>query len=179
MKKNIYSMLFVLFTVTGIGFFIFSAFFSNSWLRSISILFLAETICVDTYLYRKARQVDKETKQLLKDDKRGKVYTRLNILFIIIGIVILAALIFTPAPVVICSWLDIVRDVFIFMVLIFNVLCLREYQNEKIENVDDEEIKRLLKKGKKVDAIKKIKEDNKCSLLKAIFYVGDIEKSLK
>lgn len=76
-------------------------------------------------------------------------------------------------------WLDVIK--ILYWIIGFSVQ-LGWYmlnKNEKIENVDDEEIKRLLKEGKKVDAIKKIKEDNKCSLLNAIFYVGDIEKSLQ
>ena len=51
-------------------------------------------------------------------------------------------------------------------------------KTEKIENVNDEEIKQLLQAGKKKDAIKKVFEDSKCGFLKAIFYVGDLEKNL-
>lgn len=77
------------------------------------------------------------------------------------------------------NWLEISKLLYFVFNILFQVKSFVLNKNEKIDNVDDEEIKRLLKEGKKVDAIKKIKEDNKCSLLNAIFYVGDIEKSLQ
>ena len=53
-------------------------------------------------------------------------------------------------------------------------------KEQKIENVDDNEIKALLKNGKKKEAILKIREDGQCGLLSAIIYVRELEKpSLK
>ena len=51
-------------------------------------------------------------------------------------------------------------------------------KKEKIENVNDDEIKQLLRGGKKKEAIEKVVRDSKCGLLNAIFYVGDLEKTL-
>ena len=50
-------------------------------------------------------------------------------------------------------------------------------KEQKIENVDDNEIKALLKDGQKKEAILKIREDGQCGLLSAIIYVRELEKT--
>ena len=71
------------------------------------------------------------------------------------------------------DWLGLTTTViYIFVLLIdwaiWNI-------DEKIKNVNEEELKQLIKNGKKSDAVKKIRKDNKCSLLSARLYVADLE----
>ena len=72
-------------------------------------------------------------------------------------------------------WFEITRSLYWIIAFSFQLGLYRVNKNEKIENVDDEEIKQLLQEGKKKEAIEKVKESSKCSLLNAIFYVGDLE----
>ena len=51
-------------------------------------------------------------------------------------------------------------------------------KEKKIENVDDNAIKALLKDGQKKEAILKVREDGQCGLLSAIIYVGEVEKTM-
>lgn len=71
-------------------------------------------------------------------------------------------------------------DVASFLPII--VLCAQSWyywrKEQKLESVNDNEIKVMLKENKKKEAILKVREDGRCGLLSAIIYVGELEKTI-
>lgn len=98
------------------------------------------------------------------------------ILFGIITVTIILILSFTikERP----FWLDVAQVLWMILYVISQIWSFVQHKKEKIENVNDDEIKQLLRGGKKKEAIEKVVRDSKCGLLNAIFYVGDLEKTL-
>ena len=74
-------------------------------------------------------------------------------------------------------WLEVLQLLWTVMAIVLQIWGFILNKNEKIENVNDDEIKQLLRGGKKKEAIEKVVKDSKCGLLNAIFYVGDLEKN--
>ena len=76
-------------------------------------------------------------------------------------------------------WLDIAKIFYFVFVFLFQLGWFIINKNKKIENVNDEEIKKLLQEGRKKEAIEKIMKDSNCGLLKGILYVGNLEAHKK
>lgn len=102
-----------------------------------------------------------------------KLRVWLNLFLIVCGVV-LVFFIFSTAerP----FWYDVAS----FLPVI--ALCAQSWyywrKEQKLESVDDNAIKALLKDGKKKEAISKVREDGGCGLLSAIIYVGELEKTI-
>lgn len=96
----------------------------------------------------------------------------LLIVGIIIGVLLLIfKFTFVERPI----WFEVAEFLFIIWSTLSGIKWYLSDKNKKIDNVNDDEIKQLLQEGKKKEAIERVKENSKCSLLNAIFYVGDLE----
>lgn len=75
-------------------------------------------------------------------------------------------------------WLDVAQGLWTILYVVSQIWSFVQQKKEKIENVNDDEIKQLLRGGQKKEAIEKVVRDSKCGLLNAISYVADLEKTL-
>ena len=76
-----------------------------------------------------------------------------------------------------CEWFRFVTTITFIIVQAVDWAIFNIY--EKIKNVNVEEIEQLIKNGQKKEAINQIRTNNKCSLLSAMFFVGDLEEKNK